>query len=91
MGEGSGWGRYTVKKVSDFPVTSLNITRLFPARDSLVSDIPAGYRKIAKLFLQCGCLWRALVGMLYDEGKCSSLPCFGKVHIVQLLVSAVQA
>jgi hypothetical protein len=36
---------YTVKKVSDFPV---------PSRDvSLVSDIPAGDGKTANLFLQC--------------------------------------
>jgi hypothetical protein len=26
---------------------------LFPARESLVSDIPAGYRKTANFLLQC--------------------------------------
>ncbi len=29
------------------------IIKLFPARESLVSDIPAGDEKIANLFLQC--------------------------------------
>ncbi len=38
---------YTVKKVGDFPV---QITKLLPARESLVSDIPAGDGKIANLF-----------------------------------------
>jgi hypothetical protein len=35
---------YTEKKVSGFPV---------PARESLVSDIPAGDGRTANLFLQC--------------------------------------
>ncbi len=35
---------YTVKKV---------IVKIFPARESLVSDIPAGDEKNDKLFLQC--------------------------------------
>jgi hypothetical protein len=35
---------YTVKKGNDFPV---------PARESLVSDIPAGDGKVVNLFLQC--------------------------------------
>ncbi len=35
---------HTVKKFSDFS---------FPSRESLVSDIPAGDRKIANLFSQC--------------------------------------
>ncbi len=46
-------GIYTVKKVSDFPVPSRDVTNqtlpgrpgkivLYPARESLVSDIPAG-------------------------------------------------
>jgi hypothetical protein len=30
------------------------IYKLFPPRESLVSDIPAGDRNIEKLFLQCG-------------------------------------
>jgi hypothetical protein len=30
------------------------IIKLFPPRESLVSDIPAGDRKTANLFLQCG-------------------------------------
>ncbi len=51
---------YTVKKVSDFPVYSWDVTypnspwpgviKLFLARESLVSDIPAGDVKIANLF-----------------------------------------
>ena len=28
--------------------------KLFPARESLISDIPAGDGKMANLFLQCG-------------------------------------
>jgi hypothetical protein len=45
------------QKVSDFPVSSRDVTnqtlKLFPARESLVSDIPAGDGKIANSFLQC--------------------------------------
>ncbi len=52
---------YTVKKVIDFPVPGCHwpnsfwagIIKLFQARDSLVSDIPAGDGKINNLFLQC--------------------------------------
>jgi hypothetical protein len=53
---------YTVKKVINFPSlvgispTKLSvggIIKFFPSRESLVSDIPAGDRKIANLFLQC--------------------------------------
>ncbi len=52
---------YTVKKVSDFPIHSRDIRmsglrddgKLFPARESLASDIQAGKGKIANLFLQC--------------------------------------
>jgi hypothetical protein len=54
----------TVKKVSDFPVPSRNLTYqtllgrellnyYLPARESLVSEIPGGDGKIANLFLQC--------------------------------------
>ncbi len=58
------------KKVSDFPAPSWDVTKqtlpgrkyivkFFPARESLVSDIPAGDGKIANLFLQCReNLWR---------------------------------
>jgi hypothetical protein len=52
---------YSVKNVSDFPVPSRDVTyqtlpawlgiiKLFPARESLVSDIPAGDGKIANIF-----------------------------------------
>jgi hypothetical protein len=41
--------KYTVKKVSDFPGPK----KLFPARESLIIDIPAGGGKIANFFLQC--------------------------------------
>ncbi len=54
---------YTVKKVSDFPVPS----RVFPARESLVSDIPAGDRKIANLFLQC----TLLVNVMHRYFNCT--------------------
>jgi hypothetical protein len=48
---------YTLKKVKDFSVPSRDVTyqtlpgwELFPARESLVSDIPAWDGKIANLF-----------------------------------------
>ncbi len=51
---------YTVKKGSEFPVFNQyvtyqnspwpGITKLFPARESLVSDIPAGDGKIDNIF-----------------------------------------
>ncbi len=52
---------HAVKKVSNFPVPSRNVTNqtllgqeniitLFPVRDSLFSDIPAGDGKITNLF-----------------------------------------
>jgi len=40
----------------------LGLGTLFPARESLVSDIPAGDGNIAKLFLQC----TYLISMTYD-------------------------
>jgi hypothetical protein len=54
--------RYTVKKVYDLPVLSgghqpnfrwPGIIKIFPARESLISDVPAGDGKTANLFLQC--------------------------------------
>ncbi len=55
---------YTVKRGNDFPVPSQDVTNqtlilLFPARESLVSDLPAGYGKSANLFLQCILLARS--------------------------------
>jgi hypothetical protein len=53
---------YTVKKVSGFPVPSRDVKlflarnyciNLFPARENLVSDTPAGDGKTDNLFLQC--------------------------------------
>ncbi len=55
---------HTVKKVRNFPVPSRDVTawpnylrpgkiKLFQARESSVSYIPAGDRKIVNLFLQC--------------------------------------
>jgi hypothetical protein len=49
---------YTVKTRSQPGSHLLNsawreIIKLFPARESLVSDVPAGDGKIANLFLQC--------------------------------------
>jgi hypothetical protein len=54
---------YTVKKGKRFsrPPAGMSLIKLslaaknliFPARESLVSDIPAGDGKIANLFLQC--------------------------------------
>ncbi len=56
---------YTVKKVNEFPVPQAGchlpnsswtgIIKLFPSRDSLVSDIPPGDGKMPNLFLQCIC------------------------------------
>ncbi len=50
-------GKHTVKKARDFPIPSRDATnqtvpgiiKLFPSRESLVSNIPAG-REIANLF-----------------------------------------
>ncbi len=56
--------QYTVKKVKRFshpqpgrhyPKLSMAGSKLFPCRESLVMDIPAGDEKIANLFLQCSC------------------------------------
>ncbi len=46
------------KEVSGFPVqlSQAGNIYLFPAWESLVSDIPAGEGKTANLFLQCGTL-----------------------------------
>ncbi len=42
------------KKLATFPSpTGMSITKLFPPRESLVSDIPAGGGKTGNLFLQC--------------------------------------
>jgi len=46
---------YTAKKISDIPgfvltKTFLRLGKLFPARESLESDIPAGDGNIAKPF-----------------------------------------
>jgi len=51
--------RYNVKKVSDFPSPAeMSLTKLSLAgnivRESLVSDIPAGDRKIANIFYSVG-------------------------------------
>jgi hypothetical protein len=44
------------KKVNDFPVPSRDVTnQTLPARQSLVSDIPAGDRNIANLFYSVFC------------------------------------
>ncbi len=51
---------YSVRKVIDFPTPSRDVTyqtllaKLFPARECLVSDIPAGDGKIANLFYSVG-------------------------------------
>jgi hypothetical protein len=42
---------YNVKKIIDFPVPSRNVSnQTLPARESLISDIPAGDGKIDNLF-----------------------------------------
>jgi hypothetical protein len=56
-----GLSGHTVKKFSDFPVPSRDVTypnspcrgiiKLYPTRESLVSDIPTGDGKIVHLFL----------------------------------------
>jgi hypothetical protein len=57
---------YTVKKISDFPVPSWDVTKqTLPGRECFkgefgYSDIPAGDRKIANLFYS-----------VYDEGDVS--------------------
>jgi hypothetical protein len=53
------YGVHTVKKVMDFPVPSRKVTnqtpwpgiiKLFPSRESVVSDFPAGDEKIYNFF-----------------------------------------
>jgi hypothetical protein len=51
---------------------SLAGNNLFPSRESLVSDIPAGDEKIANLFLQCA---------LTQPAPASSQPC-DVIHII---------
>jgi hypothetical protein len=61
--------KYTVKKASNFPdpsqdVTNQTLPKLFPARESLASDIPAGDGKITHLFysVQAACtVWKIKV------------------------------
>jgi hypothetical protein len=67
---------YTVKKVTDFPVFSRDVTyqtppgrELFPARESLVSDIPSGDGKTANLFLQCRTLCLYECNMYLSENE----------------------
>jgi hypothetical protein len=59
--------QYTVKKVYIFSRPQ-PLTKLFPARESLVSDIPAGDGKTANLFLQC-------VRRILDRVRRSSVGC----------------
>jgi hypothetical protein len=42
----------SIFSVSCYSIVSISMIYLFPARESLVSDIPAGDGKIAILFLQ---------------------------------------
>jgi hypothetical protein len=46
----TGYGDYIVKKVIDFSRPQPGCRLLFPAKESLVSDIPAGDGKTADLF-----------------------------------------
>jgi hypothetical protein len=56
--------KYTVKKFNDFPIPSRDVTitklsvarnnLIIPGQKSVVSDIPAGDRKIANLFYSAG-------------------------------------
>ncbi len=64
---------YTVKKITIFPSPAgmsqpnsqwPGIIKLCPARESLVSDIPAGDEKIDKLFLQCMYFYTAVLRTL---------------------------
>ncbi len=45
------------------------VIKLFPARESLVSDIPAGDGKTANLFLQCGTTKTSNVDPGLDPGR----------------------
>jgi hypothetical protein len=46
--------RHTVKKVSEFPVSSRDVAnQTLPDREKFVADIQAGHGKLANLFLQC--------------------------------------
>jgi hypothetical protein len=60
--------KFDTNTVTDFPVPSRYVTnqtlpdgdlsKLFPTRESLVSDIPAGDGKISNLFYSVPCLKR---------------------------------
>ena len=63
---------YTVKKILgdswiifDYTFQGLVLGKLFPARESLVNDIPAGDRKSLNLYLQC-----TLYIYMYFESQC---------------------
>ena len=62
--------QYTVKKVSDLPTSPwAGIIKLFPPRQSLVSDIPAGDGNVAYLFY-------GVVSVFIVEAKHVMLICF---------------
>ncbi len=66
---------YTVKKVIDFPAPSRYVTyqtfpaKLFPARECLVSDIPAGDGKIANLFYSVGNMGTEMKQGMHRRGR----------------------
>jgi hypothetical protein len=83
---------YTVKKFIDFHFPSRDvayqlslpwpgITKLFPVRESLVRDIPAGDRKIENLFLQCR--YEVLVPCIVDPDIWVN--CYNFLHMYLLL------
>jgi hypothetical protein len=57
--------KWTLPSPAGMSLAKLFWLGVFPARESLVSDIPAEDRKIAKLFLQCR-LFTGNVGLFLD-------------------------
>jgi hypothetical protein len=45
----------------------VTIIKLFPARENLISDIPAGDKKIDDLFFQCSYVSLVLLGERWRE------------------------
>ncbi len=92
MGGGGAEGAHTVKKIIDFPVPSPGghfpnspwqvIINLFPPRESLVGDFPAGDGKIDSLFLQCSAPFYVLMSLKKTGVRSARAPTHGENPLV---------
>ncbi len=67
------------------PLTKLSLARnnlIIPARESLVSDIPAGDGKTSNLFLQCGAYW--ILKLRHVIFFCPQIANFGRIPLLQI-------